>query len=186
VWDFIGYRCVYCRQFNPSKEQRPSAQTLPKNTVLIEEMESTIKSDNEEETSVNGEDSEKEGSAPEGGQGDQDTTLGVDGTEEGQRSNSETQNENEEGSPEPLVELPGSTSDLSSRKSGTEESDQEERERMNENIRFADEDNEEDDGGSDEKFVLINDDAGTEVRANESVKPAKEEESVESRSEIVT
>ncbi|ODM92028.1 Protein lunapark-B [Orchesella cincta] len=64
---YIGYRCVYCRQFNPPRQQRPSAATLPRNTVLIEELDSTNKtpesSFNENETSVN---KEKDISSQEG------------------------------------------------------------------------------------------------------------------------
>ncbi|CAL8109407.1 unnamed protein product [Orchesella dallaii] len=63
---FIGYRCVYCRQFNPPRQQRPSAPTLPRNTVLIEEMDSTNKtpesSFNESETAVSKEASNQEAS----------------------------------------------------------------------------------------------------------------------------
>lgn len=36
----IGYRCVFCRQYNPPRQVKPAAEKLPDNTVLIEEMES--------------------------------------------------------------------------------------------------------------------------------------------------
>ena len=56
-----GYRCAFCKQYNPPKQTRPSAPKLPTNTVLIEELESSIKSEKSESPVVTHEtDSETE------------------------------------------------------------------------------------------------------------------------------
>jgi len=124
-----GYRCVYCRQFNPSKEQRPSAATLPKNTVLIEEMESTLKSESE-----GGDESTVEEEAAGAGEDENQKLDKQDGEDDGREKGDGE-------SPEPQVELAGSTSDLSSRKSAIGESDNEETEKLEEEtIPYADED----------------------------------------------
>lgn len=95
-----GYRCVYCRQFNPPRQQRPSAPTLPRNTVLIEEMDSTVKSP---ENSVNEE-----------GVDDKDTSENNDtkdidaNNDEGTPRDGE---EDERNSEEPVIELPASSTE---------------------------------------------------------------------------
>jgi hypothetical protein len=66
---YLGFRCAYCKQFNPPKQVRPAAPKLPTNTVLFEELESTIKTDKSESQIVtHAEDSETEnkdkGSSP--------------------------------------------------------------------------------------------------------------------------
>ncbi|CAG7833413.1 unnamed protein product [Allacma fusca] len=58
---YLGFRCAYCKQFNPPRQVRPAAPKLPTNTVLIEELESTIKTDKSESQIVTHEsDSETE------------------------------------------------------------------------------------------------------------------------------
>jgi len=66
IWNFFaGFRCVFCHQFNPPREIRPTAPKLPVNQVLIEEMEqstSTVKSDTSEASDDGGGDENKPGS----------------------------------------------------------------------------------------------------------------------------
>jgi len=50
----LGYRCVFCRQYNPPRQQRPQAATLPKNTILIEEMDSSVVKEDETSESKDG------------------------------------------------------------------------------------------------------------------------------------
>jgi len=57
---YTGFRCVFCRQFNPPRQVRPAAQRLPVNTVLIEELDqsstsTTLKEEGiqSQETSLN-------------------------------------------------------------------------------------------------------------------------------------
>lgn len=95
-----GYRCVYCRQFNPPRQQRPSAPTLPRNTVLIEEMDSTVKSP---ENSVNEEALD-----------DKDTSESADIKDIDANNDEVTPRDGEDeerNSEEPVIELPASSTE---------------------------------------------------------------------------